>query len=98
MIICNILIELLCVVLTSKLKGQVVIRISIFDFLKSIIGERKISLLLLKVVNVKISGIDKQKVGMIASEIKSFRPPEPYKGKRIKEKGQYILRKEGKKK
>ena len=34
---------------------------------------------------------------MIASKIKSFRPPEPYKGKGIKEKGQYILRKEGKK-
>ena len=47
---------------------------------------------------VKISGIDKQQVGMIASKIKSFRPPEPYKGKGIKESGQYILRKEGKKK
>ena len=47
---------------------------------------------------VKIIGFDKQEVGMIASKIKSFRPPEPYKGKGIKEKGQYILRKEGKKK
>ena len=47
---------------------------------------------------IKITGMDKQKVGMIASQIKSFRPPEPYKGKGIKEKGQYILRKEGKKK
>ena len=47
---------------------------------------------------VKISGIDKQQVGMITSKIKSFRPPEPYKGKGIKEAGQYILRKEGKKK
>ncbi len=47
---------------------------------------------------IKISGVDKQEVGMIASKIKSFRPPEPYKGKGIKEKGQYILRKEGKKK
>ena len=47
---------------------------------------------------IKISGSDKQEVGMIASKIKSFRPPEPYKGKGIKEKGQYILRKEGKKK
>tara|TARA_B100001996_G_scaffold320413_1_gene264559 strand:+ start:369 stop:908 length:540 start_codon:yes stop_codon:yes gene_type:complete len=47
---------------------------------------------------VKISGTDKQKVGMTASKIKSFRPPEPYKGKGIKESGQYILRKEGKKK
>jgi len=47
---------------------------------------------------VKINGSDKQLVGMIASNIKSLRPPEPYKGKGIKEKGQYILRKEGKKK
>ena len=47
---------------------------------------------------LKISVTDKQKVGMVASEIKSIRPPEPYKGKGIKEQGQYILRKEGKKK
>tara|TARA_A100001011_G_C14040377_1_gene727551 strand:+ start:26 stop:565 length:540 start_codon:yes stop_codon:yes gene_type:complete len=47
---------------------------------------------------LKISGTDKQQVGMIAAEIKSIRPPEPYKGKGIKEQGQYILRKEGKKK
>ena len=47
---------------------------------------------------IKISGFDKQQVGMIASQIKSLRPPEPYKGKGIKEQGQYILRKEGKKK
>ena len=47
---------------------------------------------------IKISGSDKQEVGMVASKIKSFRKPEPYKGKGIKEQGQYILRKEGKKK
>jgi len=47
---------------------------------------------------VKISGADKQQIGMVVSKIKSFRPPEPYKGKGIREKGQYILRKEGKKK
>ena len=47
---------------------------------------------------LKINGADKQEVGMVASKIKSLRPPEPYKGKGIKEKGQYILRKEGKKK
>ena len=47
---------------------------------------------------IKIKGNDKQKVGLICSQIKSHRPPEPYKGKGIKEKGQYILRKEGKKK
>ncbi len=47
---------------------------------------------------IKISGTNKQEVGMIASKLKSIRPPEPYTGKGIKEKGQYILRKEGKKK
>tara|TARA_Y100001970_G_scaffold282223_1_gene394608 strand:+ start:30 stop:569 length:540 start_codon:yes stop_codon:yes gene_type:complete len=51
-----------------------------------------------KQVTLKISGSDKQAVGMVAAKIKSLRPPEPYKGKGIKEKGQYILRKEGKKK
>ena len=47
---------------------------------------------------VKVSGPDKQLVGMVVSKIKSFRKPEPYKGKGIREQGQYILRKEGKKK
>ncbi len=47
---------------------------------------------------IKISGIDKQLVGTVAAKIKTFRPPEPYKGKGIKEVGQHILRKEGKKK
>ena len=47
---------------------------------------------------LKISGSDKQLVGSVTSKIKSYRLPEPYKGKGIKETGQYILRKEGKKK
>ena len=47
---------------------------------------------------LKISGIDKELVGKVASEIKLLKPVEPYKGKGIKERGQYILRKEGKKK
>ena len=51
-----------------------------------------------KQTTLKISGPDKQLVGMVASQIKSIRPPEPYKGKGIKEQGQHILRKEGKKK
>ena len=51
-----------------------------------------------KQTTLKIIGFDKQEVGMIASKIKALRPPEPYKGKGIKERGQYILRKEGKKK
>ena len=51
-----------------------------------------------KQTNLKISGSDKQLVGAVTSKIKSYRRPEPYKGKGIKEVGQYILRKEGKKK
>ena len=47
---------------------------------------------------IKISGIDKGLVGKVASEIKKLKPVEPYKGKGIKERGQYVLRKEGKKK
>ena len=47
---------------------------------------------------IKISSIDKELVGKIASEIKMLKPVEPYKGKGIKERGQYVLRKEGKKK
>lgn len=47
---------------------------------------------------VLISGIDKQKVGQVAAEIRRWRKPEPYKGKGIKYRGEYIFRKEGKKK
>ena len=51
-----------------------------------------------KQTTIKINGFDKQQVGMVVAKIKSFRPSEPYKGKGIKEKGEHILRKEGKKK
>ena len=47
---------------------------------------------------IKINGIDKELVGKVAAEIKMLKTIEPYKGKGIKERGQYILRKEGKKK
>ena len=47
---------------------------------------------------LEISGIDKKKVGQVAAEIIRLRPPEPYKGKGIRHKGQHIRRKEGKKK
>ena len=47
---------------------------------------------------IKLTSADKQLVGHVAAKIRSFRIPEPYKGKGIKEQGQYILRKEGKKK
>ncbi len=51
-----------------------------------------------KPTEVVISGIDRQKVGQVAAEIRGYRPPEPYKGKGVKYEGEYIFRKEGKKK
>ena len=51
-----------------------------------------------KQTTLKISGPDKQLVGLVTSKIKTLRKIEPYKGKGIREKGQYILKKEGKKK
>ena len=51
-----------------------------------------------KPTEILITGIDKQKVGQVAAEIRSFRPPEPYKGKGVKYANEYIFRKEGKKK
>lgn len=47
---------------------------------------------------IKISGIDKQKVGQVAAEIRAYRPPEPYKGKGVRYSDEYVFRKEGKKK
>jgi large subunit ribosomal protein L6 len=51
-----------------------------------------------KPTEIVITGIDKQKVGQVAAEIRQFRPPEPYKGKGVRYAGEYIHRKEGKKK
>ena len=51
-----------------------------------------------KPTEVVVTGIDRQKVGQVAAEIRGFRPPEPYKGKGVKYAGEYIFRKEGKKK
>jgi len=51
-----------------------------------------------KPTEIVITGIDKQKVGQTAAEIRAFRPPEPYKGKGVKYVDEYIFRKEGKKK
>ena len=57
-----------------------------------------IKLIVEKSTIIKISGIDKELVGKVSSEIKNLKPVDPYKGKGIKERGQYVLRKEGKKK
>jgi large subunit ribosomal protein L6 len=51
-----------------------------------------------KPTEIVVTGIDKQKVGQVAAEIRGFRPPEPYKGKGVRYAGEYIFRKEGKKK
>ncbi|MEO0981235.1 MAG: 50S ribosomal protein L6 [Pseudomonadota bacterium] len=51
-----------------------------------------------KPTEVVVSGADKQAVGQVAAEIRKFRPPEPYKGKGVRYQGQYVHRKEGKKK
>jgi large subunit ribosomal protein L6 len=51
-----------------------------------------------KPTEINISGIDRQKVGQVAAEIRAFRPPEPYKGKGVKYANEFIFRKEGKKK
>jgi large subunit ribosomal protein L6 len=47
---------------------------------------------------IVVTGVDRQKVGQVAAEIRAFRPPEPYKGKGVKYAGEYVFRKEGKKK
>ena len=57
-----------------------------------------IKILVEKQTTLKISGADKQQVGAVASKIKTLRKIEPYKGKGIREKGQYVMKKEGKKK
>ena len=49
-------------------------------------------------VEIHVSGIDKRQVGQVASEIRAYRPPEPYKGKGVRYSGEFIFRKEGKKK
>ena len=51
-----------------------------------------------KPTEIVVTGIDKQQVGQVAAEIRKFRPPEPYKGKGVRYAGEFILRKEGKKK
>ena len=57
-----------------------------------------VKILIEKSTTIKISGIDKELVGKVTSEIKMLKPVEPYKEKGIKERGQYVIRKEGKKK
>ena len=57
-----------------------------------------IKIMVEKQTTLKVSGSDKQQVGVVVSKIKTLRKIEPYKGKGVREKGQYVLKKEGKKK
>jgi len=57
-----------------------------------------ISIVTEKPTMIAVSGMDKQLVGQVAAEIRSWRPPEPYKGKGVRYEGEYVRRKEGKKK
>ena len=59
---------------------------------------KEIKITVEKQTTIKINGVDKELVSKIAADIKNLKPVEPYKAKGIKEKGQYVLRKEGKKK
>ena len=59
---------------------------------------KEIKIVVEKQTIIKINGVDKELVSKIAADIKNFKPVEPYKAKGIKERGQFVLRKEGKKK
>ena len=59
---------------------------------------KEVKIVVEKQTTITITGVDKELVSKVASDIKTFKPVEPYKGKGIKERGQYVLRKEGKKK
>jgi len=59
---------------------------------------KDIKIIVEKQTTIKINGVDKELVSKVAADIKNLKPVEPYKGKGIKEKGQFVLRKEGKKK
>jgi len=59
---------------------------------------KEVKIIVEKQTTVTITGVDKELVSKVASDIKTFKPVEPYKGKGIRERGQYVLRKEGKKK
>ena len=92
------ILELSGVVFRANLKGNILNLQIGFSHTVSYEIPEGINLTVEKSTIIKINGIDKELVGKVSSEIKMIKPAEPYKGKGIKERGQYILRKEGKKK
>jgi len=92
------ILELSGVGFRANLKGQILnLQIGYSHDVTYLIPEG-IKLSVEKSTVIKIAGIDKELVGKVAAEIRMLKPVEPYKGKGIKERGQYVLRKEGKKK
>ena len=82
----------------KNISAQIIDDVKNITLLSASSVEKDIKIVVEKQTIVKVIGSDKQQVGMVVSQIKSFRKPEPYKGKGIREKGQHIRRKEGKKK
>ena len=92
------ILELTGVGFRANLKGNILNLQIGFSHDVSYVIPNGIKLTVEKSTIIKVMGIDKELVGKVASEIKKLKPVEPYKGKGIKERGQYVLRKEGKKK
>ena len=92
------ILELSGVGFRAMLKGNVLNLQLGFSHDTSYVIPQGVKLVVEKNTVIKINSVDKELVGKVASEIKMLKPVEPYKGKGIKERGQYILRKEGKKK
>ena len=92
------ILELTGVGFRANLKGEVLnLQIGFSHYINFKIP-KDVKITVEKQTIIKINGVDKEQVSKIAADIKNFKPVEPYKGKGIKEKGQFVLRKEGKKK
>ena len=92
------ILELSGVGFRANLKGQILNLQIGFSHEVNFDIPKEIKIVVEKQTIVKISGVDKELVSKIAADIKNLKPVEPYKAKGIKEKGQFVLRKEGKKK
>ncbi len=80
----------------AELKGQNLLLTLGFSHTILIIPPQGITFEVASPTNIKVKGIDKQLVGLIAAKIRKIRPPEPYKGKGVRYEGEYIRRKAGK--
>ena len=92
------ILELSGVGFRANLKGQILNLQIGFSHEVNFDIPKEIKIVVEKQTIIKISGVDKELVSKIAADIKNLKPVEPYKAKGIKEKGQFVLRKEGKKK